>query len=85
MENEMPAYNFAFQRGGATTHDSSFELVDEHAAWEEATKACGEILKDIDGDLRKGGDLRVVVSADMGRPIFTIRVSSIVHTNSPFP
>jgi hypothetical protein len=81
----MPEFNFAVLRGGAVAHESSLELTDEHSAWEEATKACGEILKDIDGDLRKGGDLRLVVSQSTGEPIFTIRVSSIVHTGSPFP
>jgi hypothetical protein len=85
MEAGMPEYKFSIRQGGVLTHESSFELLDEQAAWGEATRACGEILKDIDGDLRKGGDLRILVTESTGQPLFTIRVSSIVHTGGPFP
>jgi hypothetical protein len=55
----MPHYYFSTKHGTQhTDYGEALELVNDRAAWEEATVACGEILKDIDGKLkpnRNGG------------------------------
>lgn len=81
----MPTYHFIVQRAGRAIQDSHLELADNEAAWEEATTSCGELLKDIDGDLRQGGDLKMVVLDEARAPLFTVRVSSTVHTGDAFP
>lgn len=80
----MPLYRFATARAGNTVTQDPVELADNEAAWEEATTSLGEMLKDIDGDLRQGGDLKMSVSKD-GAEIFMLRVSSVVRGSDVFP
>lgn len=47
-------------------------LVDRKAAWDEATKTCGEMIRDIDGNLKVGSDWLMDVADDSG-PLFSIR------------
>lgn len=80
----MPLYRFATTRAGNTVTQDPVELPDNKAAWEEATASMGEMLKDIDGDLRQGGDLKMTV-CEGEKPIFTVRISSVVHSGEAFP
>ena len=48
----MPIYHFKVQRSGKTYEDHKGIFFDNlDGAWEEATKAAGEMLKDLDGTL----------------------------------
>ena len=53
----MPVYFFNFSRGSVpearSFKNEGIEFVDA-AAWEEATTACGEKLREMDGSLRPG-------------------------------
>ncbi len=51
--------------------DQGVELPDVKAAWDEATRACGEMITDIDGDLAIGTDWRMDVDDETG-PVFRI-------------
>jgi hypothetical protein len=54
----MPLYFFNFSRAPTREprpfKNEGLELVDDDAAWEEATTACGEKLREMDGSLRPG-------------------------------
>jgi hypothetical protein len=70
------------------THDTprvndtvGVDLPNLKAAWDEATKACGEIIRDVDGDLVNGEDWIMDVHDEAG-PVFTIRFAAIDHTLS---
>jgi hypothetical protein len=54
----------------------------DEAAWEEATTACGEMIKDLDGKLKAGPDWEIVVSNEVGEMIYRLRVSAEVFRNS---
>ena len=47
------------------------DLPDEKAAWEQATRTCGEMIKEIDGSLPLGTDWRMEVHDEAG-PLFRI-------------
>jgi hypothetical protein len=52
----MPLYFFNFSRAPTLEprlfKNEGLELVDDNAAWEAATTACGEKLREMDGSLR---------------------------------
>jgi hypothetical protein len=45
----MPLYFFNVQNGIETPDHVGTELPDKHAAWAEATKSCGDLIRNIDG------------------------------------
>lgn len=48
------------------------ELPDRHAAWVEATTACGELLKELDGSLKPGDRWQMLVKDEAGRDIYEL-------------
>jgi uncharacterized protein DUF6894 len=48
------------------------ELPDKWAAWAEATTACGELLKDLDGALKPGGRWQMLVKDEAGKDIYEL-------------
>jgi len=58
----MPRFYFEVSRG-ETLKDKNdgIDLPDTHAAWIEATAACGEIIRDLDGQLKPGETWKMVV------------------------
>jgi hypothetical protein len=48
------------------------ELADDRAAWVEATTACGEILRDLDGDLKAGSEWRMEVTRESGEIVYRL-------------
>lgn len=48
------------------------DLADRAAAWAEATRACGEMIKDMDGGLPLGSEWKMEVADEAG-PIFEFR------------
>jgi hypothetical protein len=76
----MPLYFFNFSRGPKpeTTPFKSevLELADNVAAWEEATTACGEKLREIDGSLRPGDGWTMEVTDASGKAIYALRFTT---------
>ena len=76
----MPLYFFNFSRAPTTEPDpvmnEGLELVDDAAAWEEATTACGEKLRDINGSLRPGDGWKMDVMDGNGKAIFVLRFTT---------
>jgi hypothetical protein len=54
-------------------------LADSSAAWDEAVRVCGEMLRDMDGALPSNTDWHVKVTDGAGFPIATIRVLARRH------
>jgi hypothetical protein len=76
----MPLYFFNFSRAPESKpsplENEGLELLDDDAAWQEATTACGEKLREINGSLRPGDGWKMDV-ADAGRKtIFTLRFTT---------
>ncbi len=76
----MPLYFFNFSLGSTSQprpfKNEGLELVDNAAAWEEATTACGEKLREIDGSLRPGDGWKMEVTDADGKAIFALRFST---------
>jgi hypothetical protein len=71
----MPLYFFKISLEDALVGiGDGIDLQDDEAAWVEATTACGEMLKDIDGALKKGGEWRMEVQDHARRPLYTLRL-----------
>lgn len=76
----MPLYSFEISEAGKKTLVlEPLQLAGDDEAWDEAIKACGEQVRDVGGDLPKGGDLVIVVSDQARSPVFTVRLSTESH------
>ena len=56
--------------------DIGDELPNDEAAWKEATRAAGEIFKDIDGKFRPGEEWCLEVTDDERNPIYIIQITA---------
>ena len=73
----MPRYFFHMSRNGEPHFDTEgLTFLDNQAAYEEATKACGEMIGSIDGHLQPGAGWQIDVTDEAGRHIYRLRVSS---------
>ena len=71
----MPRYFFSTSHGDRKNdREEALELADDHAAWSETTAACGEILKDIDGNLTPNVEWRMDVNDDNHELIYSLRL-----------
>ena len=52
--------------------NEGLELADKEAAWSEATTACGELLKDLDGELKPGDKWQMQVKDEAGRDLYEL-------------
>lgn len=70
----MPRYYFHVTEGLAMLPDElGTELPDLAAVRSAAITACGEMLKDIDGQLPRSGEWRMDVTDEAGTRIMTFR------------
>ena len=68
----MPRYFFHVSHLKPRVNDvEGVDLPDQKAAWDEATRACGEMITEIDGNLAQGTDWRMDVTTEHG-PVFEI-------------
>ncbi len=68
----MPRYYFhVTHREPRVDDESGLKLADDKAAWDQATRACGEMIREIDGNLSQGTDWCMDVEDEAG-PIFSI-------------
>lgn len=78
----MPLYFFNFSRSPNPNQEArpfkndGLELVDNDAAWEEATTACGEKLREMDGSLRPGDSWKMEVTDAGGKAIFALKFTT---------
>jgi hypothetical protein len=76
----MPLYFFNFISSRKPQprpfKNDGLELVDTDAAWEEATTACGEKLRELDGSLRPGDGWKMEVTDADGKAIFALKFTT---------
>ena len=76
----MPLYFFNFSRAPMLEprpfKNDGLELADNDAAREEATTACGENLREMDGLLPPGDGWRMEVTDGNGKAIFALRFTT---------
>ncbi len=75
----MPRYHFHIHDGVSEPDLEGLELPSKHAAWSEAVRACGEMLKDIDGQLPAGREWMMEVTDGRGQTVFTLRFVGSEH------
>ena len=74
VEPAMPRYFFHLIRNNeAYVDNDGLTFLDHQAAWEEATMACGEMIRTIDGHLRPGTSWQMEVTDDTGKLIYRLR------------
>ena len=70
----MPRYFFDLNRNEEAGVDiDGLTFLDHQAAWEEATMACGEMIRTIDGHLQPGAGWRMEVTDEAGKLIYRLR------------
>jgi hypothetical protein len=74
----MPRCFFHSHDGTDQPDDEGMEFPDFRAAHSEAVRACGEMVRDIDGDLPVGSEWRMDVSDETGRTILNLRFSQTI-------
>jgi|SRR5438270_9849349 hypothetical protein len=80
----MPLYFFriADGEGASRIARDGIELADDSAAWEEATTACGEMLRDLDGALKAGSEWRMEVTRGSGEILYRLTFSTETFENT---
>lgn len=73
----MPRYYFHISHGnGPRALNGGIDLPDKEAAWIEATSACGEIIRDLNGDMKPGDTWRMIVKDEAGKDVFELELST---------
>jgi hypothetical protein len=69
----MPQFFFTVVDGkNSQIQDEGLDLPDDHAAWIEATIACGELLRELDGRLNPGDQWSMAVKDETGRDLYLL-------------
>ena len=74
----MPRYFFHVHDGTDRPDSRGSVLPDFKSAHAEAIMTCGEMLRDIDGDLPIGSEWRMDVADETGRTILSLRFSQVI-------
>ena len=70
----MPRYFFQLNGTDEPDRDNDgLTFLDHQAAWEEATMACGEMIRTIDGHLQPGQGWQMEVTDEAGKLIYRLR------------
>jgi hypothetical protein len=72
----MPRFYFNVYHKRPHTDTDGSELPSHKEAWVEATKSCGEMMRDLDGQLEIGPEWRMEVLDERRRVLFVIRFSA---------
>lgn len=70
----MPRYFFHISHGEDRSDLEGVDLPDDNEAWHQATLACGEMLRDLDGALLAGPEWRMRGTDEQGRKLFEIHL-----------
>jgi hypothetical protein len=73
----VPRYFFHVNHRGVRLDPDGAELPDVHAAWHKATIVAGELLKEIDGDLRPGHDWCLQVNDEFQNTLLEIHIKPV--------
>jgi hypothetical protein len=69
----MPRFYFRIVDSVNTeVKEEGLQLPDKQAAWVEATAACGELLKELDGALKPGDNWQMQVKDQAGRILYEL-------------
>jgi hypothetical protein len=72
----MPRYFFNIHHDDKQIDDIGEDLLDDHAAWKEATVTAGQILQSLDGRLKPGHDWRMEVVDAGGNALFVLQITA---------
>lgn len=75
----MPLYFFDIYHDRARPDDEGMDLPGDEEAWSQATRTCGEMIRDLDGALKFGPEWRMDVHCGVGLEVFTLRFSAESH------
>ena len=75
----MPLFHFNIQDDVPRPDPDGLDLPDKDAAWAEAVRCCGEVLRELDGNLSRGSEWRMEVINASGQPVFTLRFLATEH------
>ncbi len=78
----MPKCFFNTHHDVSHTDYDGEEFADKYAAWAEATRMAGEIIKDIDGRLRPGHDWKLEVEDEFKNVIWALHVKAEQRSRS---
>jgi hypothetical protein len=69
----MPQFYFTILDGkNSQIKNEGLDLRDSQAAWTEATTACGELLRELDGRLRPGDHWSMSVKDESGSDLYLL-------------
>jgi len=69
-------YRITYGAGAPAWPHEGVELADDEAAWVEATTACGEMLRDLDGALKAGPEWCMEVAKESGEVLYRLTFSA---------
>jgi hypothetical protein len=72
----MPRYFFNVYHARSNVDSEGEEFPDMRAAFREATRTAGEVLRDLDTALTPGQDWRLEVTDEFKKVIYVIRVNT---------
>jgi hypothetical protein len=75
----MPVYYFVIQPDQFPTDPDPVELPDDRAAWKEAVRSAGEIIKDLDGSFEVGSEWSLQIQDAEHKPLSTIKIIAETH------
>jgi hypothetical protein len=75
----MPMFFFQVLSTDQHIDPEGSDLPDLEAAWRTATKSAGELLRELDGNLKPGEEWRLNVTDESGNAVFDIRIDSVAH------
>ena len=71
----MPRYFFTITHGDQSSdREQPMDYVDDAAAWSQAVRYCGEILRDVDGHLTPNVEWRMDVNNEDHELIYSLRL-----------
>jgi hypothetical protein len=71
----VPRYFFHLRHLHESSDSDGIDLPDFEAAWGEAVRTCGEMLRDFEGSLAPGRPFELTVSDDEGSMLGRLRIS----------
>lgn len=72
----MPRYFFHVHSAAPSIDEQGHELLDDEAAWQQAVRYAGDLLRDTDRKFRPGQQWSIEVSDEAQKPLYFISVGS---------